>query len=56
MSLDIEKHVNYWVSSAKEDLDKAELLIGSQKLRHGLFFFFLFLEKSIKAHLCRYTK
>ena len=56
MSLDIEKHVNYWVSSAKEDLDTAELLIGSQKLRHGLFFAHLALEKSFKAHLCRLTE
>lgn len=56
MGFDIEKHVKYWYSSAQEDIETAELLINSQKFRHGLFFAHLALEKSIKAHLCRYTK
>ena len=56
MAFDIEKHVTYWYSSGIEDLDTAELLIASQKLRHGLFFAHLALEKSIKAHICRYTQ
>lgn len=56
MGFDIERHVMYWSSSAQEDLETAELLIASQKFRHGLFFAHLALEKSIKAHLCRYTE
>lgn len=56
MCFDFEKHVNYWTSSAQEDLETAELLITSQKLRHGLFFAHLALEKAIKAHLCRYAE
>jgi HEPN domain-containing protein len=45
----IEQQIDYWLSSAKDDLDTAELLIGSGKIMHGLFFCHLSIEKSFKA-------
>ena len=56
MILDIEKHIKYWLTSAQEDLETAELLIGSKRPRHGLFFAHLALEKLLKAHICNHTQ
>ena len=56
MTFDIEKHIEYWSTSAKEDLDTAELLLDSKKVRHGLFFAHLSLEKAFKAHFCKETQ
>ena len=56
VSLDLEKHINYWSSSAQEDLETAEFLIASNRPRHGLFFAHLALEKALKAHICKSTQ
>lgn len=56
MSLDIEKHIRYWSAGAQEDLETAEFLIASNRLRHGLFFAHLALEKVLKAHICNDTQ
>jgi len=53
---DIEKHVQYWTTSAQEDLETAEFLVGSGRSRHGLFFAHLALEKTLKAHVCKHTE
>jgi HEPN domain-containing protein len=54
--VNIEKHISHWRNGAEEDLDVANQLIESGKIRHGLFFLHLALEKLLKAHICRHTK
>ena len=51
--LDIEKQINHWCAGATEDWDVACSLVSQGKLRHGLFFAHLTLEKVLKAHVCR---
>ena len=51
--VDITKQIGYWQKGADEDWDVAKQLIDSSKIRHGLFFAHLALEKMLKAH---YTK
>ena len=53
--VNIEKHISYWRNGAEEDFEVANQLIGSDKIRHGLFFLHLTLEKILKAHVCRNT-
>lgn len=53
--INIEKHVLYWRNSAEEDFEAATQLIRSNKIRHGLFFLHLALEKILKAHVCQNT-
>jgi HEPN domain-containing protein len=53
--IDVEKHVTYWQKGAAEDWDVAIQLVAINKIRHGLFFLHLALEKLLKAHVCRYT-
>lgn len=54
--VNIEKHVSYWKNGAEEDFQVADQLIRSGKIRHGLFFFHLALEKILKAHVCHNSK
>jgi HEPN domain-containing protein len=54
--IDINKHVTYWHDGAVEDWEVAQGLIGQQKIRHGLFFAHLALEKLLKAHVCHHTQ
>jgi HEPN domain-containing protein len=54
--IDIEKQVAYWRSGASEDWQVATELIRRKRLRHGLFFAHLALEKALKAHVCRQTQ
>jgi len=51
--VNIEKHISRWRIGAEEDLEAADQLIRSNKIRHGLFFLHLSLEKILKAHVCR---
>ncbi|MBF0098798.1 MAG: HEPN domain-containing protein [Magnetococcales bacterium] len=51
----IEQQVAHWRQGSDEDLEAAELMIQAGKLRHGLFFLHLSVEKIIKAHLWRVT-
>lgn len=53
--IDTGKQIAYWCSGAQEDWEVARDLIHNQKVRHGLFFVHLALEKLLKAHVCRYT-
>ncbi|SLM28772.1 conserved hypothetical protein [Desulfamplus magnetovallimortis] len=51
--VNIEKHILHWKNGAEEDFEVSEHLIKSGKIRHGLFFLHLTLEKILKAHVCR---
>ena len=53
--VNIDKHISYWRKGAEEDFEVAKQLVDSGKIRHGLFFLHLSLEKIIKAHTCRNT-
>ena len=53
--IDINKQVDYWRSGAEEDFLVAEELVTLKRIRHGLFFAHLALEKMLKAHVCRQT-
>lgn len=53
--IDIEKQVNYWLTSAEEDWAAGGHLFEKEHVRHSLFFAHLTLEKSLKAHICRAT-
>ncbi len=53
--VNIEKHISHWRNGADEDFEVANQLIRSGKIRHGLFFLHLTLEKILKAHVCRNT-
>jgi HEPN domain-containing protein len=54
--IDIQKQIEHWQNGAVEDWDVAQDLIGQNKVRHGLFFAHLALEKVLKAHVCRHTQ
>jgi len=49
----IGKQIEYWLNSAKSDLDTAELLIRESRYIHGLFFCHLAIEKALKAHVTK---
>ena len=53
--MDIDKQIDYWRTSALEDLDVAQALVKLGRYRHGLFLAHLSLEKMLKAHVCRAT-
>lgn len=54
--IDVEKQASHWRSGAVEDWEVAEDLIGRERVRHGLFFAHLALEKALKAHVCLRTR
>lgn len=51
--IDINKQIAYWKNSAHEDWLVANELVNGGRIRHGLFFVHLALEKALKAHVCR---
>lgn len=53
--MDSNKQIEYWITTAADDLNSAELLISNKRILHGLFFCHLCIEKSIKAHIVRNT-
>jgi HEPN domain-containing protein len=53
--IDITKQIAYWRTTAEEDWVVAKDLIKAEKVRHGLFFLHLSLEKVLKAHVCKKT-
>ena len=54
--INIEKQIAFWREGANEDLAVAQELLERGRVRHGLFFAHLALEKAIKAHVCRRTQ
>jgi len=53
--LNIDKQIAHWRKGAAEDWLVAQELVVRDKIRHGLFFAHLALEKTLKAHVCRAT-
>ncbi|MFA7062213.1 MAG: HEPN domain-containing protein [Pedobacter sp.] len=53
--IDIGKQIAHWRKSAEEDWSVAQDLVTRGKIRHGLFFAHLVLEKTLKAHVCKTT-
>jgi HEPN domain-containing protein len=51
--VDIAKQIAYWRDSANEDWAVAKQLVDNSRIRHGLFFAHLSLEKTLKALICR---
>jgi HEPN domain-containing protein len=54
--VNVKKHIDYWLTGAKDDWEVAKELVSSGRYRHGLFFAHLALEKILKAHICRNTR
>lgn len=54
--VDVEKQVEHWRANALEDWQVAKDLISSGRIRHGLYFVQLALEKALKAHVIRNTR
>ena len=54
--IDIDKQIAHWRSGADEDWDVACDLVSRGRIRHGLFFAHLALEKILKAHVCLATR
>jgi HEPN domain-containing protein len=53
--IDIAQQVHFWRDGAQEDLTVVQELLERGRIRHGLFFMHLALEKLLKAHVCRQT-
>ena len=51
--VDISEQIKYWKTTAREDWEAAGELVESRRIRQGLFFAHLALEKLLKAHVCR---
>lgn len=51
-----DKVVNYWLSTARQDIETAEILFKSKKYHHALFFCHLSIEKTLKAIIVKATK
>ena len=54
--MDVQKQIDYWVTSSDEDFAAAESLLEKGHLRHCLFFAHLAIEKMLKAHVTKQTK
>jgi HEPN domain-containing protein len=53
--MDKQKHIDYWISGAKEDVITARVLFERGRQLHALFFCHLVIEKAIKAHVVNAT-
>ena len=54
--IDVEKQIDFWRGSSLEDWQVAHELVDNHRLRHGLFFAQLAMEKLLKAHVCLTTQ
>lgn len=54
--IDIGRHIEYWRQSAQEDWEVALQLVESNRMRHGLFFAHLAIEKLLKCLICSRTQ
>lgn len=54
--IDLEKQIQYWRESAREDWQVSQELYLGNRLRHALFFAQLALEKMLKAHVVHQTR
>ena len=51
--MDINGQIAYWRNSSSEDWQVAQELIENGRVRHGLFFIHLAMEKILKAHVTK---
>jgi HEPN domain-containing protein len=54
--VDIAKQITFWRDSAQEDWAVARQLVDSGRIRHGLFFAHLTIEKMLKALVCKQSQ
>jgi len=54
--VNIEKQIDYWKTGSEEDIEVAAELLEKNRLRYGLFFAHLAIEKILKAHVTKVTK
>ena len=54
--INIQKQIEYWHQGSQEDWAVAQELVDRGRVRHGLFFAHLALEKILKAHVCAKTQ
>ncbi len=54
--INIPKQIEYWVRTAEEDFEVGSNLVEAGKIRHGLFFIHLAMEKMLKACVCKNQK
>ena len=54
--MDVQKQIDYWVTSSDEDFAAAKSLLEKGHLRHCLFFAHLAVEKMLKAYVTRQTE
>jgi HEPN domain-containing protein len=52
----IQKQTIYWLTSSRQDLQVANMLLKNRKTRHALFFYHLAMEKLMKALVCKTTR
>jgi HEPN domain-containing protein len=53
--MDIQRQVEYWLKGSQDDIEAAVVLLEKGKIRQGLFFAHLAVEKALKAHVSRAT-
>ncbi len=53
--IDTQKHIDYWRITAESDIETAGILLDKDKIKEGLFFCHLTLEKIFKAHFVNKT-
>lgn len=54
--MDISKQIEYWRTGAEEDIDTAKILLDKNKIKEGLFFCHLSIEKILKANFVKLNK
>ncbi|MBU0488752.1 MAG: HEPN domain-containing protein [Bacteroidetes bacterium] len=54
--MDVQRQIEYWITTAEDDLETSTILIDRGKILQGLFFCHLCVEKAIKAHFVRCAK
>jgi HEPN domain-containing protein len=55
--MNVKKQIDYWLTTAKSDLETAEIIFKAGKnYHHCLFFCHLVLEKGLKALVAKHTK
>jgi HEPN domain-containing protein len=52
---DKEKHINYWKTTAIDDIETVEFLLVCKKYVQTLFFTHLYIEKILKAHWVKFN-
>ena len=53
--MEVEEQIAYWLGGSQEDIEAAGVLIEQRKIRQGLFFAHLAVEKVLKASVTKAT-